>query len=38
MKAGGRGKIYPTVFCTETIDNTHICHGCGGLGWVTVPD
>lgn len=36
---GGTGKILKDEYpFTTAINNPTTCHGCGGLGWVTVQD
>lgn len=32
----GKGKVYDVWEPGGTAPPTHTCHGCGGLGWVTV--
>jgi len=34
----GRGKVPPEGHYTGTTDVWPTCHGCGGRGWVTVPE
>jgi hypothetical protein len=34
----GSGRVYVghDAMTTAVMDNTKVCHGCGGKGWVTV--
>jgi len=34
----GQVIIYPNENTTANVDYTVVCHGCDGLGWITVDD